>query len=103
MKYQVIFSSMAKIDLFHIIEYYISLNKSTAKKYNQEIIKSIRLLKQFPESGRMVPGFEDIYYDKYRELIYEHYRIIYRIEEEQIIIIRIIDGRRLLEIEMVTH
>ena len=51
--------------------------------------------------GRLVPEFQDDFQNKYRELIYENYRIIYKIIDNEIIIIRIIDGRRLLESDMV--
>ena len=51
--------------------------------------------------GRIVPEFEDLFHDKYREIIYEHFRIIYKISGNVIIIIRIIDSRRLLEIDAV--
>jgi plasmid stabilization system protein ParE len=58
-------------------------------------------LGHFPKIGRIVPEFEDIFYDKYREIIYENFRIIYKIVEDSIVVVRIIDGRRLLGVDLV--
>ncbi len=101
MDYKLQFSSLSIIDLEKIIEYYFELNKSTAKKYYKTILLKVKKLKQFPKMGRIVPEFEDLFHDKYREIIYEHFRIIYKISGNVIIIIRIIDSRRLLEIDAV--
>jgi hypothetical protein len=51
--------------------------------------------------GKIVPEFEDMFYDKYREIIYENFRIIYKIVDDTAVVVRIIDGRRLLELELV--
>ena len=59
------------------------------------ILKRIKELTIFPEIGRIVSEFEDVFSDKYRELLYENYRIIYRIENMIIKVIRILDGRML--------
>jgi toxin ParE1/3/4 len=101
MIFKVIYSNVSIIDLEKIVEYYYKLNQSTAKKYYIGIQNLIKKLKDFPHIGRIIPEFEEEFYDKYRELIYENYRIIYKIIEIEIIIVRIIDGRRLLEKEMI--
>jgi toxin ParE1/3/4 len=101
MTYNIIFSNISIIDLESIIEYYFKINKETARKYYIKINEKIKSLKNFPEIGRLVPEFQDDFQNKYRELIYENYRIIYKIIDNEIIIIRIIDGRRLLESDMV--
>ena len=101
MTFKIIFSNLSIIDLENIIEYYYKLNQETAKKYYIKINEKIKSLKDFPEIGRIVPEFQDDFYDKYRELIYENYRIIYKIVVNEIYIVRIIDVRRLLDSEMV--
>ncbi|MBB6480726.1 type II toxin-antitoxin system RelE/ParE family toxin [Spirochaeta isovalerica] len=93
MVYNIKLSPIAESDLDSIVSYYHTLNPSTAKRYFREIFIKIRSLKDFPLIGRIVPECMDIYYDKYRELIYENYRIIYRIEADVIYIIRILDAR----------
>ena len=90
---KIVFSSLANYDLENIVSHYYELNKSTAKKYYTGIINLIKKLLKFPLMGRVVPECQDIFYDKYRELIFEHYRIVYRVESENIFIIRILDAR----------
>jgi len=103
MSFKIILSKISIIDLESIVEYYINLNSSTAKRYYDEIMAKIYKLKEFPEIGRFVPELFEDFDNKYRELIYENFRIIYRIENLEIKIIRIIDARRLLEINMINE
>jgi len=91
--YNISFSTLANIDLEAIISYYHELNESTAKRYYLGIITLIRKLLIFPLMGRAVPECQDVFYDKYRELIYENYRIVFRIDSENFYIPRIIDAR----------
>lgn len=93
MSYRISFSSLSNIDLEKIISHYHELNVSTAQKYYSDIITLIKKLKDFPLLGRIVPECEEIFYDTYRELIYENYRIIYRLEADQVFIVRIPDAR----------
>ncbi|MCK4765533.1 MAG: type II toxin-antitoxin system RelE/ParE family toxin [Candidatus Aminicenantes bacterium] len=101
MAFNAILSETANTDLEIIVEYYYELNKKIAKRYHTDIIGRIKKLRDFPQIGRIVPECEDIFYDKYREIIYEHFRIIYKIVDEAVVVVRIIDGRRLLDIDMV--
>jgi plasmid stabilization system protein ParE len=54
----------------------------------------INTLKYFPERGRRVPELLDKNIKGYRELIETPWRIIYKIENNDVNIITIIDGRR---------
>jgi len=93
MNSKIIFSTLSNIDLDKIISYYYDLNKSTAKKYYIEMMSLIKNLKKYPLVGRIVPECEDVFYDKYREIIYENFRIIYRIDGDRILILRFLDAR----------
>jgi len=93
MNSKIVFSNLSNIDLEKIISHYYALNAPTAKKYYDNIMGLIKKLIKFPSLGRIVPECEDVFYDKYREVIYENFRIVYRIDGEQIIILRIIDAR----------
>ena len=97
MDFEIDFSPKSEEDLWFIIDYYNELSPSSAKKYYYGIIDRVEKLIKHPRMGRPVPEFIDIFYDKYRELIYETFRIIYRIENKTIIIIRIVDGRTFLD------
>lgn len=83
------------------VEYYHPLSPRTARRYYKEIIKHVKKLSTFPAIGRIVPEFEEDYLDKYREIIFEKYRIIYRMGFTKIFIVRIIDSRRLLPVDFV--
>ena len=100
MVFEIEFSPKSEDDLRFIIEYYRELSLSTAKKYYYGIMERVEKLTEYPKIGRPVPEFIDIFYDKYRELIYETFRIIYRIEDRKIIIIRIVDGRTFVDMDI---
>lgn len=59
-----------------------------------QVLASAERLRAFPRSGRVVPEFED---EALREIITGNYRIIYRLRGEEVQIIRIRHGARLLE------
>lgn len=101
MKLDLRFSHLALLDLEALVEYYYKLSPKTAAKYYHGIINAVSRLAGFPFMGRIVPEFEEENIVKYRELIYEIYRIIYRREANTIIIIRIIDSRRLLTLDFI--
>ncbi len=101
-KAKVEFSRISLIDLEAIVEYYFELNKKTAARYYKGILGKIRKLNSFPQIGRIVPEFEEEFYSKYRELIYENFRIIYRLDSNRVFILRILDARRLLEYDLIT-
>lgn len=100
MGFEIEFSPKSEDDLRFILEYYRKLSPSTAKKYYYGMMEKIENLTKYPKIGRPVPEFIDIFYDKYRELIYETFRIIYRIEDSKIIIVRIVDGRTFVDLRI---
>ena len=77
---------------------YIGTNSSTYAKITADKItrRSIQIA-DHPHSGRKVPEYdaEDI-----RELIEKPYRIIYRIKPDQIDVVAVLHGARLLPDEM---
>jgi plasmid stabilization system protein ParE len=99
MRTRVELSKSSLIDLEGIVEHYFALNKATASRYYREIVGRIRKLATFPQIGRIVPEFEEEFYDKYREIIYENFRIIYRVEGNHAFVLRIVDARRLLSFD----
>ena len=73
---------------------YIALNSPTyAKGMVDRITRRSSQIAHSPLSGRMVPEYQapDI-----RELIEKPYRIIYRIKQDQIDVLAVIHGARLL-------
>ena len=62
-----------------------------ASSFVQRIILAVEKLTNFPGIGRVVPEADD---ETFRELLYQNYRIIYRIKSELIEILTVIHGRR---------
>jgi plasmid stabilization system protein ParE len=62
-----------------------------ASSFVQRIVLAVEKLEVFPRLGRVVPEAEE---EAIRELLYQNYRIIYRIQGELIEILTVIHGRR---------
>ena len=67
---------------------------AVGKKLIGEILSLIERLGAFPESGRIVPEFRIA---NLREIIYSPFRIIYRLDENKVRIVRVWRIERLLE------
>ncbi len=59
------------------------------------LFQVVERLESFPESGRLVPEMPDR--RDLREAIHGEYRIIYRLEAEQVSILTVRHARRLLD------
>jgi plasmid stabilization system protein ParE len=81
--YRLIWISTAHLDLQTFAEYINEHNPAAAKKYIRELIQAVNRLKVFPESGRIVPEFQD---SAIREIIHPPCRIVYRLKDEQSLI-----------------
>lgn len=79
---KVIWTEIALDDIKNIYEYISKDSKFYASKQIEKIINRIEQLENFPKSGRMVPEFEN---ELIRELIEGNYRIIYRIESDNLV------------------
>jgi len=93
---KIIWSPMA-IDRASEIAEYIALDKpSAANKWITTVFSKVEQLASSPEIGRVVP---EIGNEQFRELIYGNYRIIYRIEKKQLLILTIRHGKQILPID----
>jgi len=54
-------------------------------------------LEQFPERGRLLPELVGTGITQYRELLVAPWRIIYRMEQQQVFVTAILDGWRDLQ------
>ena len=78
----------------------IAQDKPTdAEKWVNTVFSKVEQLKSSPEIGRIVPEINNL---QFRELIYGNYRIIYRIEKQQISILTIRHGKQILPINEIT-
>ncbi len=80
---------------FEDIVDYISLDSPYyAGVFAKKIFESIEKLKEYPEIGRVVPEYNT---PQIRELIYQNYRIVYKIVEDTVFIALVIHGSKKLE------
>ena len=92
----IVWSPLA-VDRASEIAGYIAQDKpSAAEKWIKTVFSKVEQLKSSPEIGRAVP---EIGNNQFREIIYGNYRIIYRIETEQISILTIRHGKQILPIK----
>jgi len=96
-KFKVIWTKNAELDLELIIEY-IKINSiNTARKIFFEIKQESNKLHILPERKRVIPEFQQIGMVKYREMIYKRWRIIYKIDNEKVYVLIVVDSSRNLE------
>ena len=96
-KYKVIWSNIAEKDLRNIIEYIADENLLNAQKILKKIKEKASSLYLFPNRGRLVPELKDQGILQYRELIHSPWRIIYRISENKVYVLSVLDARRNIE------
>jgi toxin ParE1/3/4 len=94
MAHRVVWSRRALQDLDAIAEYIAEDSPAYAAVVVKNIVQQTRLLSQFPRSGRKVPEFDD---ESIRELLAYSYRIIYRFQENEVLIAAVIHGKRILQ------
>ncbi len=84
-------------DLHDIYEFIAKDSKRYAQIQVEDIQNAALNLTSFPLMGRIVPEFPHL---SYREILVGNYRVIYRLEDEQdlVIIMDVAHGKQLLKI-----
>ena len=93
---RIIWSPLAVERASEIADYIAQDKPSAAEKWIETVFFKVEQLKTSAEIGRIVP---EINHSRFRELIYGNYRIVYRIEKEQISILTIRHGKQILPID----
>jgi toxin ParE1/3/4 len=89
-------ASSAVKDLRELKAWYMDQNvPDVGERLVGELISRIETLADFPESGRIVP---EIAVAGLREIIHPPFRIVYRLEEGRVRVVRVWRSERLLEI-----
>lgn len=84
-------SSPAIDDLGALRDYISQGSEYYAAEFIQKILQAVQKLERFPELGRIIPEVED---SKAREIIFQNYRVLYRLKPDRIDIAAVIHGRR---------
>ncbi|MBP7552063.1 MAG: type II toxin-antitoxin system RelE/ParE family toxin [Spirochaetes bacterium] len=79
-------------NLKEIYDYIAKDSKFYAKEFTRKIAMRVKILSEYPNSGRVVPENNDPYV---REIIFKNYRIIYQFKSEHIEILTVFHGSKL--------
>ena len=98
-KYRVEITGIAESDIREIFEYISSDNKTPAIKWVEEIERQIDSLEKFPLRCAIIPETQELG-KEYRHILYCNYRTIFRTEGTKVIVMRVIQSARLLNLKM---
>jgi plasmid stabilization system protein ParE len=87
-------SESARGDLDVVIDYIALDSVENALAVLDRLEQRAESLRIAAERGRVVPELSAIDVLQYRELIERPWRIIYRIEPDQVVVLAVLDGRR---------
>jgi plasmid stabilization system protein ParE len=94
MAHRVVWSRRASEDLAAIVDYIAADSPTYAGIVVKKVVHQTKALSRFPRSGRKVPEFDN---ENIRELLVYSYRVIYRLEEREVVIAAVIHGNRILQ------
>lgn len=84
-------SDLARDDLDDLVRYISRDSAFYARRFGQKVVLATRRLREFPESGRMIPEAED---RSLREIIVQGYRVMHRLEPDRVLILAVMHGSR---------
>jgi len=94
---RVTFAESAVQDLEDVRDWYVSqLAPEVGDRLISEVIERVEQLAEFPDSGRTVPEFDSPWL---RELIHSPFRIVYRVDDERVRVVRVWRSERLMDDE----
>lgn len=96
-KYAVIWASAAENDLARIIEYLAVDSPASALKVLDKLKKKAANLHHSPKRGRIIPELQEYGIYQFRELIIAPWRLIYRVQMNEVYVLAVIDYRQNIE------
>ena len=95
-KYKVLITPSAEKDIQEIWDYIAQDFPERANAFITELERQVLTLETFPLRCPLIPE-NNLLHSKYRHLIYQDYRTIFRIANKNIYVLRVMHGSRLLE------
>jgi addiction module RelE/StbE family toxin len=95
--YKVLWTHTAQQDLTEIIDYIAQDSIADALAILHKLEAKAALLITLPNRGRIVPELLHTGISQYRELVSAPWRIVYRVESKQVLIMAVLDSRRDLQ------
>ena len=96
-KYPIKLTQQAQNDLEQIYYYIADGSINNAANFVLQLEEKIYSLESFPDRNPLIPENE-FFGTGYRHLIHKKYRIVYRIAEKSVYILRIFHGAKLLNL-----
>lgn len=84
-------SNFARDDLDDLVNYISRDSVLYAQTFAEKVVLATRRLRDFPESGRMIPEADN---NVLREIIVQGYRVMYRLETDRVLILAVMHGSR---------
>jgi plasmid stabilization system protein ParE len=95
-RHAISFADSAVADLEDIRAWYAQLDvPDVGERLLREVVSQVERLAEFPESGRIVPEFGIA---PLREVIHPPFRIVYRVSEGRVRVLRVWRSERLLKL-----
>ena len=95
-RHAISFADSAVADLEDIRAWYAQLDvPDVGERLLREVVSQVERLAEFPESGRIVPEFGIA---PLREVIHPPFRIVYRVSEGRVRVVRVWRSERLLKL-----
>lgn len=88
---KVIWSRRALLDVEHIRDYIAQDSPAYAQPFVERLLHATRHLAEFPHCARAMPEAQNL---RVREVMYQGYRIIYRLGSDAIEIVMVVHGSR---------
>lgn len=102
-KFKVVWAAGARADFELLIQYLIDRESAVAEKIFEALLAQADSLETAPERGRKVPELLSLGVVDVREIFDKPWRIIYRVRDNEVRILMVIDGRRSLEGELLRN
>lgn len=91
---KLVWSVRAKRDLIEIASYVAEDNPDAAISWTDRLRERARQAAAMPRAGRLVPAARS---ENVREVFLQSYRVVYRIEPKQIVVLTVFEGHQSLE------
>jgi toxin ParE1/3/4 len=95
--YEVRWSETSENDLISIVQYIVDDNPYQAYEVFKSIKEKASNLRVFPNRSRIVPELLEQGVTQYRELIIPPWRIMYRVAENEVYVLSVLDSRQNVE------
>ena len=101
-KYRVVVTDPADADILEIAAYIATDNEDTALPWLADMQVKVDSLAKFPTRAPTIPEAPDLGTDL-RHLLHGNYRAIFRIDGDQVIILRVVHASRLLDATLLSE